>query len=93
MRLLIIALVLVGTAAAAPVFSTEIPQFRRGDVTGDGALNIADPTVLIEIVYNNGPGQMVEFVTSTVGSFFVAGSVLLQAVGIAWMNLVSKPRF
>ena len=55
MRLLIIALVLVGTAAAAPVFSTEIPQFRRGDVTGDGVLNIADPTVLIEIVYNNGP--------------------------------------
>lgn len=45
------------------------------------------------IVYNNGPGQMIEFVTSTVGSFFVAGSVLLQAVGIAWMNLISKPRF
>lgn len=45
------------------------------------------------IVYNNGRDQMVEFVTSTVGSYFVAGSVLLQAVGIAWMNLISKPRF
>lgn len=45
------------------------------------------------IVRNNGPEQMREFVTSTVGSYFVAGSVLLQAVGIAWMNLISKPRF
>ncbi len=44
------------------------------------------------IVRNNGPEQMREFVTSTVGSYFVAGSVLLQAVGIAWMNLISKPR-
>lgn len=45
------------------------------------------------IVYNNGPGQMREFVTSTIGSYFVAGAALLQAVGIAWMNLISKPRF
>ena len=45
------------------------------------------------VVYNNGAEQMREFVTSSIGSFFVAGSVLLQAVGIAWMNLISKPRF
>lgn len=45
------------------------------------------------IVYNNGRNQMVEFVTSTAGSYFVAGSVLLQSIGIAWMNFISKPRF
>jgi len=54
---------------------------------------IALPYFVALVVYNNGPGQMTEFVTSTVGSFFVAGSVLMQAVGIAWMNLISKPRF
>jgi len=45
------------------------------------------------IVWRNGPEQMEEFVRSSVGSWFVAGSVVLQAVGIAWMNLISKPRF
>lgn len=45
------------------------------------------------IVWRNGPDQMEEFVRSAVGSWFVAGSVVLQAVGIVWMNLISKPRF
>ena len=45
------------------------------------------------IVFNNGRDQMREFVTSTMGSYFVAGSILLQAVGIVWMNVISKPRF
>jgi Flp pilus assembly protein TadB len=45
------------------------------------------------IVWRNGPDPMREFVTSTVGSWFVAGSIILQAVGIAWMNLISKPKF
>ena len=45
------------------------------------------------IVWRNGPEQMEEFVRSSVGSWFVAGSVVLQAVGIVWMNLISKPRF
>ena len=45
------------------------------------------------IVWRNGPEQMAEFVRSSVGSWFVAGSVVLQAVGIVWMNLISKPRF
>lgn len=45
------------------------------------------------IVWNNGPEQMEEFVRSSTGSWFVAGSVVLQAVGIAWMNFISKPRF
>ncbi len=45
------------------------------------------------IVWRNGPEPMQEFVTSRVGSWFVAGSIMLQAVGIAWMNIISKPRF
>lgn len=45
------------------------------------------------IVWRNGPEPMREFVTSTVGSWFVAGSIIMQAVGIVWMNLISKPRF
>lgn len=45
------------------------------------------------IVWRNGPEQMEEFVRSSVGSWFVAGSVVLQAVGIVWMNLISRPRF
>lgn len=45
------------------------------------------------IVWRNGPEPMQEFVTSTVGSWFVAGSIIMQAVGIVWMNLISKPRF
>ena len=45
------------------------------------------------IVWRNGPEQMEEFVNSSIGSWFVAGSILLQGVGIAWMNWISKPRF
>ena len=45
------------------------------------------------IVWNNGRDQMEEFVTSSVGSWFVAGSVILQAAGIVWMNIISKARF
>ena len=45
------------------------------------------------IVWRNGPEPMREFVTSTVGSWFIAGSIILQAVGIAWMNFISKPKF
>lgn len=45
------------------------------------------------IVWRNGPEPMREFVTSTVGSWFIAGSIILQAVGIVWMNFISKPKF
>lgn len=45
------------------------------------------------IVWRNSPQQMSDFVTSTVGSWLVAVSVVLQAAGITWMNLISKPRF
>ncbi len=45
------------------------------------------------IVWRNGPESMQEFVNSSVGSWFVAGSIVMQAVGIFWMDLISKPRF
>ncbi len=45
------------------------------------------------IVWRNSPQQMADFVTSTVGSWLIAVSVVLQAAGITWMNLISKPRF
>lgn len=45
------------------------------------------------IVWRNGPEPMREFVTSSIGSWFIAGSIIMQAVGIAWMNLISKPKF
>jgi Flp pilus assembly protein TadB len=45
------------------------------------------------IVWNNGRDQMEEFVRSSIGSWFVAGSVILQAVGIVWMNFISKAKF
>lgn len=45
------------------------------------------------IVWRNGPDPMREFVTSSVGSWFVAGSIMLQAVGIFWMDVISKPKF
>jgi Flp pilus assembly protein TadB len=44
-------------------------------------------------VWRNDPERMVEFVRSTVGSWFVAGSMLLQSFGIVWMNWISKPKF
>ncbi len=45
------------------------------------------------IVWRNSPDAMQEFVGSDVGSWFVSGSIVLQAVGIVWMNLISKPKF
>lgn len=45
------------------------------------------------IVYNNGPEQMREFLSTSIGSFFAAGSMLLQAVGIVWMSYISRMRF
>lgn len=45
------------------------------------------------VVYNNGPDQMKEFLSTSIGSLFAAGSMLLQAVGILWMSYISRMRF
>ncbi|QDU98843.1 Bacterial type II secretion system protein F domain protein [Lignipirellula cremea] len=45
------------------------------------------------VVYNNGPEQMKAFLGTSIGSFFAAGSMLLQAVGIVWMSYISRMKF
>jgi Flp pilus assembly protein TadB len=45
------------------------------------------------IVYSHGPEQMQEFLSTSIGSFFAAGAMLLQAVGIVWMSYISRMRF
>jgi Flp pilus assembly protein TadB len=45
------------------------------------------------VVYSNGPEQMQEFLSTSIGSFFAAGSMLLQAVGMLWMSHISRMRF
>lgn len=45
------------------------------------------------IVYNNNPEQMSDFVNSTLGSWCIAATTILQAFGIVWMNVISRPRF
>lgn len=45
------------------------------------------------IVYSNGPEQMREFLSTSIGSLFAAGSMLLQAVGIVWMSHISRMKF
>ena len=45
------------------------------------------------VVYSNGPDQMREFLSTSIGSFMAAGSMLLQAVGILWMSYISRMKF
>jgi tight adherence protein B len=45
------------------------------------------------VVWRNSPGQMQAFLGTDIGSTIVAGSMVLQAVGILWMSAISKARF
>ncbi len=45
------------------------------------------------VVWRNNPEQMAAFVRTEIGSYFVAGSMMLQCLGIVWMNWISKARF
>ncbi len=45
------------------------------------------------IVWRNNPGQMETFLRTDLGSYFVAGAMVLQAAGMVWMNWLSRPRF
>jgi Flp pilus assembly protein TadB len=45
------------------------------------------------IVWRNSPEQMEQFVGSNLGGFLVAGSMVMQAAGIVWMNAISRVRF
>jgi tight adherence protein B len=45
------------------------------------------------LVWRASPEQMHEFLATTLGKWAVAGSVLLQAVGLVWMSYISRIRF
>jgi len=45
------------------------------------------------LMWRNNPDQMRQFLSTSTGATFVAGSIILQAVGMAWMAAISKPRF
>lgn len=45
------------------------------------------------IVWRNSPSSMEQFLSSVVGQGMVSTTILLQAIGIVWMNQVSRPRF
>jgi tight adherence protein B len=45
------------------------------------------------VFWRSNPGQMREFLDTRVGQWMVAGSILLQALGIVWMSAVSRMKF
>jgi Flp pilus assembly protein TadB len=45
------------------------------------------------VVWRTNPEQMVAFLRSSIAQWFVAGSMILQAIGIAWMGQISRMRF
>jgi Flp pilus assembly protein TadB len=45
------------------------------------------------LVWRGNPEQMHEFLATKIGQWAVAGTILLQAVGLVWMSLISRIRF
>ena len=45
------------------------------------------------LMWRNAPAEMSAFLTSSLGRTLVAGSLVLQAVGIVWQSAISKPQF
>ena len=45
------------------------------------------------VVWRNSPEQMQAFLNTDMGGSVVAGSMVLQAVGIVWMSAISKAKF
>jgi Flp pilus assembly protein TadB len=45
------------------------------------------------IVWRTNPEQMHEFLATTAGQWVVAGTVLLQALGLVWMSMISRLKF
>lgn len=45
------------------------------------------------VFWRSNPTQMREFLDTRVGQWLVAGSILLQALGIVWMSAVSRMKF
>ncbi|MDA1017312.1 MAG: type II secretion system F family protein [Planctomycetota bacterium] len=45
------------------------------------------------VMWRTSPDRMTDFLETTVASWLVAGSIILQAVGIVWMSTISRARF
>ena len=45
------------------------------------------------LVWRGNPEQMQEFLATKIGQWAVAGTILLQAVGLVWMSLISRMKF
>jgi Flp pilus assembly protein TadB len=45
------------------------------------------------VVWRMNPEQMERFLATSVGQWAVAGTMMLQATGLAWMSLISRLRF
>jgi Flp pilus assembly protein TadB len=45
------------------------------------------------IVWRTNPGQTRLFLSTAIGQWLVAGTILLQALGIAWMSAISRLRY
>ncbi len=45
------------------------------------------------VVWRTNPEQMDQFLATSIGQWAVAGTILLQAVGLVWMSLISRLRF
>ena len=45
------------------------------------------------VVWRTNPEQMHEFLATTIGQWAVAGTILLQAVGLVWMSFISRLKF
>ena len=44
------------------------------------------------VLWLDRPEQMEEFVSNSIGSAAIAVTIVLQAIGIVWMNAISKPK-
>jgi Flp pilus assembly protein TadB len=45
------------------------------------------------VVWRTNPEQMSQFLATSVGQWAVAGTILLQALGLVWMAFISRLRF
>jgi Flp pilus assembly protein TadB len=45
------------------------------------------------VVWRTDPVQMHEFLATAIGQWTVAGTILLQAVGLVWMSVISRLKF
>lgn len=45
------------------------------------------------VIWRTDPTRMRDFLATTLAAWLVAGSIVLQGVGIVWMSYISRPRF